>query len=220
MATVGLQYRGRFRLGRRTIRMVGAAEKRGGPLTLTQGGFNRGGVAASGGTHDDDGVVDFSTRGLTHTQKLRRVRALREVGFAAWLRTADEGPWGEHIHAVAVGEPNLAPVAARQVAALRAGRNGLRSNRADRHRGMRIPVRTFEDYLISLAGAADLRRGDTGPEVKALQRALKLRPVDGKFGPQTEAAVNLVKAKHGWPTDGIAGARVRQLLELDDEDAA
>jgi peptidoglycan hydrolase-like protein with peptidoglycan-binding domain len=213
-----LPFRGRFRLGRRTIRMVGAAEKRGGKLTVTQAGFNAGGVAASGGTHDEDGVIDFSTRGLTHAQKLRRVRALREVGFAAWLRTPDEGPWGEHIHAVAVGEPNLAPVAARQVVALRAGRNGLRSNRADRHRGMRIAVHTFEDYVASLARAKDLRRGDTGAEVKALQRALRVAP-DGRFGPVTEAALNRVKARHGWPQDGIAGARVRELLELA-EDAA
>jgi hypothetical protein len=208
-----------FRLGPRTIRMVLAAEKRGGKLTITQGGFNRGGVPASGGTHDDDGVIDFSTRGLTRAQKLRRVRALREVGFAAWLRTSEEGPWGEHIHAVAVGEPNLAPVAARQVAALRAGRNGLRSNRADRHRGMRIPVRTFEQFKASLARSQDLRRGDTGPEVKALQRALRVTP-DGQFGPVTEAALNRVKARHGWPQDGIAGARVRELLELDEQDAA
>lgn len=211
MATVGVLFRG-VRLGRRTIRMVGAAEKRGGKLTITQGGFHPG-VAASGGTHDDDGVVDFSTRGLTHAQKLRRVRALREVGFAAWLRTPDEGPWGEHIHAVAVGEPDLAPVAARQVVALRAGRNGLRSNRLDRHRGMRIPVRTFEDFLRTLNRSITLRRGDTGVEVKALQRALGVRP-DGQFGPVTEAALNRVKARHGWPADGIAGPRVRELLEL------
>jgi peptidoglycan hydrolase-like protein with peptidoglycan-binding domain len=215
MAATGLPFRGRFRLGRRTIRMVAAAEKRGGPLTVTQGGFNPGGVGASGGTHDLDGVLDFSVRGLTAAQINRRVRALREVGFAAWLRTPDEGPWGAHIHAVAVGEPNLAPVAARQVSALRAGRNGLRSNRLDRHRGMRVPVRTFEDFLASLARSKDLRRGDTGAEVKALQRALGVRP-DGQFGPVTEAALNRVKARHGWPQDGIAGPRVREALELEE----
>lgn len=141
----GIVFRG-HRLDARTARMIEAAEKLGGPLSLTQGAYNGGGVEASGGTHDGGGVSDFSVKGLTRKQINRRVRALRRVGFAAWHRTPDEGPWAAHIHAVAVGCKDLSPVAARQVTALRRGRNGLRSDRLDRHRGMNLPVITWETY--------------------------------------------------------------------------
>lgn len=200
-------------LDTRTARMVEAAEKIGGALRLTQGAYNGGGVAASGGTHDGGGVSDFSVKGLTRKQVNRRVRALRLVGFAAWHRTPEEGPWGAHIHAVAVGCEDLSPVAARQITALRHGRNGLRSNRLDRHRGMKLPVTTFERYLASLrVPRPTLKRGDTGPAVKALQKLLGVT-VDGDFGPQTEAAVNKAKRAAGGPADGLAGPNTWARLE-------
>jgi peptidoglycan hydrolase-like protein with peptidoglycan-binding domain len=40
--------------------------------------------------------------------------------------------------------------------------------------------------------------------VEWLQRALKL-PVDGEFGPETEAAVRRLQARHGLPVDGVVG---------------
>jgi len=84
-------------------------------LTVVQGCYQaRDGkgndVAASAGTHDGGGVVD-----LAPFDWRRKVRVLREVGFAAWHRTPDQGPWGEHIHAVLIGNAKLAPSAARQV---------------------------------------------------------------------------------------------------------
>lgn len=60
-------------------------------------------------------------------------------------------------------------------------------------------------------GPRDLRRGDHGADVKALQRALRVTQ-DGIFGPVTEAAVNVLKARAGLPQDGVAGWRVRDLL--------
>lgn len=58
-----------------------------------------------------------------------------------------------------------------------------------------------------------LRRGAKGPAVEALQRKLHVQ-VDGDFGPQTQAAVNRLKAEHGWPQDGVAGPRVLGALGL------
>ena len=113
------------------------AERRlGYPLTIVQGSYNRGGVSASAGTHDGGGVVD-----LLAWDWQRKVRVLRSIGFAAWYRPPVRGLWGAHIHAVLIDHGRLAPVAARQVTAYRAGRDGLRSNLVDRSwRPSPIPV--------------------------------------------------------------------------------
>jgi len=102
-------------------------------LTLVQGSYRAGaGATASAGTHDGGGVVDIRTwdlpsKGLTPE---RVVLALRRVGFAAWYRTEAQG-FDPHIHAVAIGDKQLHPTAARQVEAYRVGRNGLASNGPD-----------------------------------------------------------------------------------------
>lgn len=136
------------RLDKRTQRQVKEAERIAGKLTITQGSCNPGGVAASGGTHDGEGVVDFSVRGLTPRQIRRRVRALRRVGLWAWYRPAIPGVWGPHIHAVSVGNPRLAPLAKSQILDARRGRNGLRGHALDPHRGMGLPVITWQHYLL------------------------------------------------------------------------
>ena len=130
----------------RTIAQVIEAERLAGKLTLTQGSCNRGGVAASGGTHDGEGAVDVSVRGLTSKQVRRRVRALRRVGLWAWFRPALPGVWGPHIHAVSVGNKDLSPLARTQILDARRGRNGLRGHALDPHRAMRLPVINFQHY--------------------------------------------------------------------------
>lgn len=110
-----------------THRALLAAEKiLGYELTITQGSYNAGGVSASAGTHDGGGVVDLAA--WDHANK---IRALRRVGFAAWYRRPEQGPWPAHIHAVLVGNARLAPSAQRQVDAYLAGRNGLANNGPD-----------------------------------------------------------------------------------------
>lgn len=141
--TVKVKVQG-FTTDRRTARMFKEAQRLGGPMRITQGSYSTG-VSASAGTHDGGGVLDISTRGLTNTQINRRVRALRRVGFAAWHRTPTDG-FSSHIHAVAVKCPDLAPLARLQVADLRRGRNGLRGHGLDRHRGMKLPVVSWEYY--------------------------------------------------------------------------
>lgn len=176
MPAKGVAFRG-FRADRRSTKMIAEAEKLGGPLRLTQGCYS-GGVSASAGTHSGGGAFDFSVRGLTLTQINRRVRALRRVGFAAWHRVPSEGPWQSHIHAIAVGCDDLSPSAQRQVAALRRGRNGLRSNRSDRHRGMNLPVITWEQYLKDRVRPVDVssvanRAKKTGRYVGRVGKALR-----------------------------------------------
>ena len=47
--------------------------------------------------------------------------------------------------------------------------------------------------------------------VKHLQAALRL-PVDGEFGPETEAAIRRLQARHGLAVDGVAGAATWRVL--------
>ena len=120
-----------------------AAEQRAGfEFTITQGGWNRGGVAASAGTHDGD-ALDLRTRDLSDDQVAAMVEAMRWAGFAAWLRTTTQPRLGVraqgfqvgHVHAVPNGWGMPSPGAKRQAAKYRTGRDGLRGNRKDDGRG-------------------------------------------------------------------------------------
>lgn len=99
-------------------------------IVLTQGSYNTS-VSQSGGTHDGGGALDVRAHNLTSSQRESVVYQLRKAGFAAWLRTPAQGDWPYHIHAIAVGDRELSPAAADQVADYYAGRNGLASNAPD-----------------------------------------------------------------------------------------
>lgn len=118
-------------LDRITAEALHATEKiLGYELTVVQGSYNAGGVAASGGTHDAGGAVDLMP--FDHDNK---VRALRRVGFAAWYRPelVRDGKriWGSHIHAILIGNEKLSPAAAAQVDDYRRGLNGLADHAPD-----------------------------------------------------------------------------------------
>lgn len=91
---------------------------------LSQGSYNTN-VSASAGTHAGGGVIDIASSSWTVA------KALRQAGFAAWVRTPSEGPWGYHVHAVAIGDRELSSAAARQEESYFAGRNALANNRSD-----------------------------------------------------------------------------------------
>ena len=87
---------------RRTRAMVLTVEKQLDVLfPVYQGGWNAGGVAVSGGTHDLD-AIDLGPT----SDPVKAVRALRRVGFAAWYRTPPA--FGYHIHAVPLMVPSAA----------------------------------------------------------------------------------------------------------------
>lgn len=96
---------------------------------LSQGSYSTG-VSASAGTHDGGGVVDIGILGLSAAKIDAYVKALRQVGFAAWHRTPDQG-FAPHIHAVAIGDRELAPLARSQMQAYFDGRNGLAGSGPD-----------------------------------------------------------------------------------------
>ncbi len=129
----------------RTKSMLSEAGKRAGiTMSLTQGSYNPGGVDASAGTHDGGGVVDVSVSGKSDAQMTAMVKALREVGFAAWHRTPAQG-FAHHIHAVAICDTDMSPSAQAQVGDYYRGRNGLASHAADD--GPKVTKTYWEEYL-------------------------------------------------------------------------
>ena len=88
---------------------------------ITQGSFHDNG-AASFGTHLGGGAVDLSvmragTWIVLYDDIPVLLRALRLVGFAAWLREIDEvfPGSGIHIHAIAIGDRDLSEAARAQL---------------------------------------------------------------------------------------------------------
>ncbi|MEV6110500.1 peptidoglycan-binding protein [Streptomyces sp. NPDC051940] len=201
---------GSVTMNRRSICMLKEAERIGGfKLRLVQGSYTDG-VKASAGTHSGGGAMDVSVRGLTQAQIAHRVRSLRKAGWAAWYRTAPPFS-GPHIHAIAVGDPELAEIAARQVADYKQGRNGLKGHGPDN--GPRVDPRFYSPAVlaryVTKAGRVyadatilafvsrrfekrrtEFSSGKSRPHIEHVQRALKevgLYPfeIDGKWGPKT-----------------------------------
>lgn len=89
---------------------------------ITQGSYNPG-VDASFGTHDGGGAVDLSVRDLNDWYNVLYdefgaiILALRQAGFAAWVRDTDELYAGSplHIHAIAIGDKDLSEAAQLQL---------------------------------------------------------------------------------------------------------
>jgi len=134
-----------FVVDSRTEAMLTEAERLlGRTLVLEQGSYNPGGDPTSAGTHDGGGVVDISVQGMTASTRTAVAKALRQVGFAAWVRDPSQGDWPWHIHAAAISDTDLSSQAQHQVGDYYLGMNGL-ANRAPDD-GPRIPILTWEEY--------------------------------------------------------------------------
>ena len=220
-------------INRRTMAMLEAAEsKLGRKLVIVQGSFLVGQAAKrSGPTHNRAGVIDIRTRDQTPAQQAQTLLELRKVSFAAFHRTTKQG-FADHIHAVAIGDPDLDPSAARQVEAYKNGRDGLKSNGP--LDGPKVKVTVFPLTMPTAAVPdplsrvirpvvhlalvqAQFRAGCTKAlaDVKTIQLALNARLkltllVDGKAGKFTrEAYKNHQKAIGSAPKfiDGIPGPK-------------
>ncbi|MBA3527889.1 MAG: peptidoglycan-binding protein [Propionibacteriaceae bacterium] len=149
---------GTKRVNTRTKRMLAAADSRvPWTITVSQGSycaFEATCVAASGGTHDGGGAIDVSVAKLTTTARWETVKALRTVGFAAWLRTPDQcgGCWPYHIHAIAIGDTDMWQRDGKftnrdQVADYFVGKNGLAGHAYDNTPSLyRVPFTWWERY--------------------------------------------------------------------------
>lgn len=112
-------------------------------FSLTQGSWSH--VHASAGTHGGPGAFDMYTSGYSEDQKEIIGLALRRVGFASWLRTTNQGSWGEHWHGIAMGTEGLPAIARQQVASYRRGRNGLKGDGVD-DQPRPDQIQTWEQY--------------------------------------------------------------------------
>ncbi|GGK91581.1 peptidoglycan-binding protein [Sphaerisporangium melleum] len=129
----------------RTRSMLAEAKRLlGRDLVLLQGSYNPGGDPTSAGTHDGGGVVDISVKGMNAATRTAAVRALRSVGFAAWVRNPDQADWPWHIHAAAISDTDLAGQAQHQVGDYYLGLNGLSGRGPDD--GPKVTIRTWEEY--------------------------------------------------------------------------
>lgn len=94
-------------LNLRTRRMLNAAGRRLGRncrLAVTKASYT-GPDSSSQATHAGGGAVDLSIRTRCGHTVRQVVRSMRRVGFAAWFRN---WPGNEHIHAIAISDPDLA----------------------------------------------------------------------------------------------------------------
>jgi len=226
---------GGVRVDPRTSLMLDAADRiTNSTMRPTQGSYSTS-VGASAGTHSRGGAVDFSTRGLNATEKLNLIRALRTVGFAAWIRPYRAGVWAEHIHAIAIqsggkyDEGVLAPAAHRQVQAYYNGRDGLAGNGLDPHADLRIRPRTFEQYRamksfplaeghsFGTPKSATVHDGTANPEdaknVQRIQQRLRIQPT-GRFGTYTRVKVANYQLWRGLKPTGRVGAATWRRLGL------
>jgi peptidoglycan hydrolase-like protein with peptidoglycan-binding domain len=76
-----------------------------------------------------------------------------------------------------------------------------------------------EAHAASAAGEEEGESSEAGEAdaVSRLQSALRL-PVDGDFGPHTEAAVRRLQARHGLSVDGVVGAATWSVLGVHSEE--
>jgi hypothetical protein len=169
----------------RTANMLAEAQRIAGfDFLYAQGSYNGTEVSASAGTHAAGGVVDIRTIPMgSRARKITALKALRQVGFAAWIRPYVPGVWGEHIHAVAI-QPGgkydqgvLAAAARRQVTSYYDGRDGLAGNRVDPHAGLGIAPIVWEAYRKPkpVVRLSSLRAGlPPSKDVQRVQRHLRL----------------------------------------------
>lgn len=182
-------------------------------LPIMQGPFSTA-VSQSGNTHAGSGAVDTG-RGLGATWT-QTAWAGRLAGFFASHRTPAQGPWGDHVHAVQLGNTHLSPAAATQVRNYREFDDaGLVGDDRDLMRDV-DPLLPFRYPLgkVDLDNVREEFKKTKGwvarPGVKHVQRALNLKtgsmlPVDGIAGPRTRRRLGFWEEQNGGNGDGIPG---------------
>lgn len=214
----------------RTVKMLIEVERLTGiTLDIMQGSYSDGGQSA--GTHTGGGAFDCDDAGMTAATRDKLIIAMRRVGFAAWWRPTIPGKWGSHFHGIAIGCPDLADSARRQVQEYLVGGDGLVGSNPDPHRGLNAPKQTWEQYVASRRppfplpaghsfgtpatgvvhdGTANVKDADN---VRKIQRRLSIKQT-GRFGLATKTKVAAWQAWKRLPVSGRVGAETWKRLGL------
>jgi hypothetical protein len=179
-------------------------------LRPLQGSWS-GAVGASAGTHAGAGAIDLDARHLTIDERVRLATAMRQVGFAAWVRGPDGWAGGFdtwHVHGIAADAPGLSPAAAAQVEDYRAGRDGLARKGPDYHTRA-YQHRTWEGYKQQAGGDDDMtpEQAKTLDEVHWMLGQMKpqtdqinprlMKPVDDSYWLLSNSVIELLKEISG-----------------------
>lgn len=118
--------------------------------TIVQGAYMArvpgGGATDSAGYHDAGGCIDTRTWDLAAEQEQRLIKAARRIGWAVWKRNQAHGGMDEHMHWVLLDDRDAASGARSQMAAYRAGQDGLAGGGPDYHwRPDPIPVFHYQE---------------------------------------------------------------------------
>ena len=151
-------------------------------MTMVQGGYNKGGVKASAGTHDGGGAFD-----LTAYNWKWRVWLLRLFGCAAWYRPYnwDGRGGGAHIHVIVSGDGTASSGGKSQVTDYKNNRNGLANRGKDpnaRPKGLLILFRMPKgtDLAVRYATKNTIMRtepSDSSTSRGTLKKNAKFTPV-------------------------------------------
>jgi hypothetical protein len=147
------------------------------PLTLIQGGYNKGGVKASAGTHDGGGAIDITTFNYKN-----RIKVFRLLGVAIWHRYTIPGLWSAHLHGIVCGDGSASSGAKAQVKEYYNKQDGLAGSGADKDwRPYKVPI------LFRFGGSKAVHyvtKATTGNEQPySKSKHLKSLPVGTKFTP-------------------------------------
>ncbi len=159
---------------------------------------------------------------LKNCQDTSMFRRLLPAGTTVYHKTGAVSPVRT---SAAILETPAGPVALCVLTAENADRRWSDDNAAERLLS-RIALEVYNHFQISgpeaesdADGPEPLRKGDNGPRVETLQRALNraLEPspelsVDGDFGPATEGAVLRFQEQVGLNADGIVGPATLEKL--------
>lgn len=123
-----IEFRG-HRFDRITVAAVLDAERKlGRQLRISQGSYAAG-FGPSGGTHDGGGVGDSIPRNLEEARADER--ALRSVGFMAYVRLPIAGLWPLHVHWGLMGNRKASPALRAQFIEYAAGGDALKGSAPD-----------------------------------------------------------------------------------------
>lgn len=96
------------------------------PVTVVQGGYNKGGVVQSAGTHDGGAAFDTSAFNIKNRERLFRI-----LGVGYYDRLAIRGVWARHGHGIVDGDGTASRGAKAQIVSYHKRRNALANNGPD-----------------------------------------------------------------------------------------